>query len=150
MLAFIRVLDQQLSSINQVYRPIVHPTISYHASQREIHRPQAPRRSQRRNPQRRQRWCSRPMVCEKSPDDGRRVCSFVGSLPYDIPNADNDRSDTKNAEVATTPKSPSKTSRRSIFLSGLKRSGRLRKARAMRRRRMVPRSGICPRRRGSR
>ena len=150
MLAFIRVLDQVSSSINRVYQPIVHPTISYHAPQREIHRPQAPRRSQRRNPQWRQRWCSRPMVCEKSPDDGRRVRPFIKALPFHVSNADSDRSGTRSVAAATTPTSPSKTSRRSIFLSGLKRSGRLRKARVMRRRRMVPRSGICPRRRGSR
>lgn len=144
------VINSYLLSINCVYQSIVHRTIFHHASQREIHRPQAPRRSQRGDPQWRQRRCPRPMVCEKSPDDGCRVRSFIKTPPIHVSNADSDRSDTRSAAAATTLTSPSKTSRRSIFLSGPKRSGRPRKARAMRRRRMALRSAICRRRRGRR
>ena len=53
----------------------------HHASQGEIQRPQAPRRSQRGNPQQRQRRCPRPVVCEEGADDGCRVRLF----PIDEP-----------------------------------------------------------------
>jgi len=60
----------------------IHPLHSIdHASQREIHRPQAPGRSQRGDPQQRQRRRTRPMVCQESADDGAGV-SIELPLPF--------------------------------------------------------------------
>jgi hypothetical protein len=121
-----------------------------HASQRKIHGPQAPRRSQGGDPQRRQRWCAGPMVCKESADDGARVSAPYHYYLLFYLRTNMQSPDTKSAAAATIPTSRSKTSRRSTYLSGPRRNGRRRKGLGTLRKTMGLRRGICLRRLGRR